>query len=580
MSDAVYSINQWRRHFVLIAFAVGILIMIWRAIDLQVVNNEVFQDKGDSVHLKVVAVPAHRGMIVDRNDKPMAISTPVNAIWAKPQQLLLASPERLSELANVLGIKSGKLLEELNKRADREFMYLKRRSTPKIVEQIKKMNVPGVYLQREYKRYYPAGEVTSHVLGFTDVDDRGQEGLELAYDHWLSGKYGSKRVMQDRMGSVLADVKSIEEARSGGTLTLSLDKHIQYLAYRELKAAVEAHKAKSGSMVVLDAVTGEVLAMVNQPAFNPNARSSISNGTFRNRVVTDLMEPGSTVKPFLVAAALDTGRYVSNSLVNTSPGQMYVGRNRVSDIRDYGLIDISTVVQKSSNVGVAKLALDMEKEYIWQKYVDLGFGSTTGAEFPGEQTGYVYDFHRWSRIDQATIAFGYGMSASVLQLARAYTVFANHGQLLPVSMLRLDQAPTGEKVFNAQTMQQVLQMMETVISNEGTAPQAKVPGYRVAGKTGTVKKTDVRSGGYTEDKYLSLFAGLVPVTNPRLIGVVMIDEPQGDDYYGGVVAAPVFSKVMAGALRLLDVKPDDVNSSRVDPNRMALREADAQVGAL
>lgn len=579
MSEAVYNISQWRRHFVLVAFALGVLIMVWRAIDLQVVNNEKYQSKGERVHMTVVAMPAHRGMIVDRNEEPVAISTPVHAICATPQQLLV-NYERLPELASVLGRQYDEFVVEISKRADRGFMYLKRRGSQELVEKISNMEVPGVYLQREYKRYYPAGEVTSHVVGFTDVDDRGQEGLELAFDNWLQGTNGSKRVMLNRKRSILKEDELIQEARNGGKLVLSIDKRIQYLAYRELKAAVEAHKAKSGSMVVLDALSGEILAMVNQPAFNPNDRSSISDETLRNRVMIDPIEPGSIVKPFVVAAALDTGKYEAGSLVNTTPGQMYVGRSRVQDIRNYGEIDIATVIKKSSNVGVAKLALDMEKEYLWQTYTNLGFGAPSGAEFPGEQTGFVYDFQRWARIDQATIAFGYGVSTNLLQLARSYTVFANQGRLIPVTMLRAEGAPAGEQIFNTSTVKQVLNMMEGAVSDEGTAPRAKVPGYRVAGKTGTVKKADEENGGYTEDKYLSLFAGVLPASSPRLIAVVMIDEPGGEEYYGGAVAAPVFSKVMAGAMRLMDVKPDDLNPGVVDLNKMAHRESAVQAGAL
>jgi cell division protein FtsI (penicillin-binding protein 3) len=578
MSDAIYGIKQWRRHAVLAAFGVGVLVLAWRVIDLQVINNEDFQNKGDNAHLKVVAIPAHRGMIVDRNDEPLAISSPVNAIWGVPKELS-ASKEQLPELARALDVKLDVLTDELTKRAGRDFMYLKRRGSPQSVEKIKAMAVPGVYFQREYKRFYPAGEVTAHVLGFTNVDDMGQEGVELAFDHWLRGEYGSKRVLQDRMGNILADVEPIEDARSGGELTLSLDKRIQYLAYRELKVAVEAHKAKSGSMVVLDALTGEVLAMVNQPAFNPNARHSISRGAFRNRAVTDLFEPGSTVKPFVAAAALESGKFMANTLIDTAPGQFYVGRNRVKDIRNYGLIDVSTVIKKSSNVGVTKMALAMDKEYLWQKYVDVGFGAPTGMSFPGEQSGYVNNFQRWARIDQATIAFGYGISSTALQLARAYTVFANDGELKPISLQRLDQAPKGVKVFKKDTVEKVIRMMEGAVADDGTAPKAQIAGYRVAGKTGTVKKADAQ-GGYTEDKYVSLFAGMVPASNPRLIGVVVVDRPGGDDFYGGVVAAPVFSKVMAGALRLLDITPDDINQEGVVTGKVAHRETHSEAGAL
>ena len=578
MSDITYGIKPWRRHLVLIVFGVAVMVLMWRAVDLQVVNNETFQSKGANAHLKVVDIPAHRGMIVDRHDEPLAISTPVDAIWGKPKELL-ANVEKVSVLANVLDVAPAKLLAEIKHRASRDFMYLKRRGSPQLVAKVKALNVPGVYLQREYKRFYPAGEVASHLVGFTNIDDIGQEGVELAFDYWLSGQYGSKRVLQDRKGNVLADIEALSEARSGGVLKLSIDKRIQYLAYRELKAAVEAHKAKSGSMVVLDAVTGEVLAMVNQPAFNPNARHSISSGVYRNRVVTDVFEPGSTVKPFVVAAALESGQFNADSLVDTTPGQFYVGRNRVVDIRNYGLIDVSTILKKSSNVGVAKLALAMDKEYLWQNYIDVGFGSSTGAMFPGEQLGYVNDFNSWARIDHATISFGYGLSSTIMQLARAYTVFANEGQLKPVSLQYIEGEPAGVKVYEKQTVKRVMAMMEKAVTVDGTAPLARIPGYRVAGKTGTVKKM-AEQGGYAKKKYLSLFAGVVPASDPKLISVVVIDEPSGDDYYGGVVAAPVFSKVMAGALRLLDVTPDDITSDDIVNDKYAHSQKQLQRGVL
>ncbi len=577
MSD-IYTIKPWRRHFVLIVFAFAVLMLMWRVIDLQVLNNEAFQSKGASAHLKAVNIPAHRGMIVDRNEEPLAISTPIEALWGNPKELL-AHAEYLPTLAQALGRSSSELLAEVKRRADRDFMYLKRRGSPELIDNVKALKIPGVYSQREYKRFYPTGEVASHLVGFTNIDDVGQEGIELAFDHWLRGQYGKKRVLQDRKGNVLADFELLSEARNGGVLTLSMDKRIQYLAYRELKSAVKAHKAKSGSMVVLDALTGEVLAMVNQPAFNPNARHSISSGVFRNRVVTDVFEPGSTVKPFVVAAALESGEFNANSLVDTTPGQFYVGRNRVVDIRNYGLIDVSTILKKSSNVGVAKLALAMDREYLWQNYLNVGFGSSTGTAFPGEQLGYVNDFHSWARIDHATISFGYGLSSTMMQLARAYTVFANGGELKPVSLQRIEHEPSGVSIYQKHTVDRIMKMMEGVVAPDGTAPLARIPGYRVAGKTGTVKKM-AKQGGYAEKKYLSLFVGIVPASQPRLISVVAIDEPSGDEYYGGVVAAPVFSKVMAGALRLLDVPPDGVNTGDILGRKFAHSQKRQQAGAL
>ncbi|TPW11045.1 MAG: cell division protein FtsI (penicillin-binding protein 3), partial [Halothiobacillaceae bacterium] len=382
-------------------------------------------------------------------------------------------------------------------------------------------------------------------MGFTNIDDAGQEGIELAYDHSLRGKPGSKRVLQDRLGNIIADMERIEEARPGMGLKLSIDKRIQYLAYKELKATAQEFNAHSATMVILDVVTGEIYAMVNQPGFNPNAREQTGSEVYRNRAVTDVFEPGSTMKPFTVAAALDAGLVTPQTMIDTHPGSMYVGRNRVQDIHNYGLIDVSAVIQKSSNVGVSKLALQLEKEYLWKTLSQLGFGVSTALIYPGEQAGVLNDFHRWAVIDQATVAYGYGVSTTAVQLARAYNVLANGGMMKPVTLQPVSQAPTGTRVFKEKTAQEIMAMMESVVSADGTALQAKIPGYRVAGKTGTVRK--LGPNGYADRRYLSLFAGIVPVSKPRLVGVVMVDDPQGDKYYGGLVAAPVFSKVMAGA---------------------------------
>ena len=416
-------------------------------------------------------------------------------------------------------------------------------------------------MQREYRRYYPGGEVFAHTVGFTNVDDQGLEGLELAYDQWLQGTPGRKRVIRDGHARVVRNVESIREPVEGKNLVLSIDRRLQFLAYRELKAAVQQHKAKSGSIVILDALTGEVLTMVNQPAYNPNGSKQGRRGRLRNRAVTDVFEPGSTMKPFTVAAALESGRYRPRTRIDTSPGSMRVGRHQVRDIRNYGAIDVATVIRKSSNVGVSKIALDLPREDLWRFFSRLGFGESTGSGFPGEADGQLTPHQRWARIDQATLSFGYGLSATPLQLARAYAVLAAEGIRRPVSLLRLERPPAGDRVMSPATARAVLTMLEAVVSTEGTAPDAAVAGYRVAGKTGTIKKSV--SGGYAEDRYVSVFTGIAPASAPRLVVVVMIDEPGAGKYYGGQVAGPVFSKVMAGALRLMNITPDDLAAEGV-----------------
>ena len=419
---------------------------------------------------------------------------------------------------------------------------------------IKEKKLRGVHLEREYKRFYPAGEVAAHLVGFTNVDDQGQEGLDLAYDDWLAGASGVKHVLKDGSGKIVKDVESIRAPEPGKRLITSIDRRLQFLAYRELKAAVNKHKAKSGSAVILDVPSGEVLAMVNSPSYNPNAARGSNLSRLRNRAVTDVFEAGSTIKPFTVAAALEKGRFKPNTPVDVAPGQMKVGRYLVRDKRNYGMIDVATVLKKSSNVGVSKIALSLQPEELWKVFGNLGFGEPTGSQFPGESSGRLPFFSDWSAFEQATLSFGYGLSVTPLQLARAYAVFANDGVRMPASLLKLERAPEGTRVMRQSTARSMVKMLEAVVSKEGTAPLAAIPGYRVAGKTGTAKKSV--AGGYAEDKYLALFVGMAPASNPRLVMAVFIDEPGGEDYYGGLVAAPVFSKVMSGALRLMNIAPD------------------------
>jgi len=544
-----------RRVMVLLALSVITLLLTWRAVELQVFNKSFLQSEGNARHQRVIAVAAHRGMITDRNGEPLAISTPVDSVWANPQQMVTAQTH-WPQLAKLLNLDLKQLRKHLAARMDKEFIYLKRRINPDIAQQVMALGIPGISLQREYRRYYPGGEVNAQVLGFTGIDDAGQEGLELGYDDWLRGVPGSKRVLKDRLGRIVEDVESISPPRPGRDLRLSIDRRIQYLAHRELKAAITQQQAKSGSAVILDVRTGEVLAMVNLPTYNPNRPNATRNEGYRNRAVTDVFEPGSTIKPFTAAAALESGQYRAETLIETSPGFYTVGRKTIRDLHDYGLIDVSTVIQKSSNIGATKMALAIPPRSMWDVFAGSGFGVSTGSGFPGEVSGVLMPYQRWRDLDRATLSFGYGLSVTPLQLAQAYTVLAGDGQLRPVSFVPVEHAPPGKPVMQAQTAAALRVMMESVVNEGGTATLARVPGYRVAGKTGTVRK--LGPGGYVQDRYLSLFAAMVPASRPRLVMVVMVDEPGRKDYYGGLIAAPVFSRVMTDALRLLDVVPDDL----------------------
>ena len=553
-----------RRLLVLSVLSLAGLALVARAVDLQVVRKDFLQGQGDARYLRVVSEPAHRGMITDRFGEPLAISTPVDSVWANPQELIQAR-DSWPQLEKVLGLKRGVLERQLAVKRDKEFIYLKRRVAPDLAEKVMALKIPGVALAPEYKRFYPAGEVAAHVVGFTNVDDAGQEGMELVHDARLKSIAGAKRVIKDRFGRVVENVERVSEPQPGEDLVLSIDRRLQYLAYRELKAAVKSHRADAGSVVILDVRTGEVLAMVNQPAYNPNNRNKLKSSNLRNRAVTDVFEPGSTIKPFTVAAALETGRFNGNTVVDVRPGYLKIGRKTIRDFRDYGVIDVSTILQKSSNVGASKLALSITPEHLWQAFASVGLGMDSGSGFPGEPSGLLTDFGAWHDIQRATVSYGYGLSVTAMQLARAYVALASDGRPLPVSFLRRSEAQAAElaalyePVLSENSLRKVRQMLERVVEEGGTGTQAAVPGYRIAGKTGTVKKSG--AGGYVEDSYLALFAGIAPASDPRLAMVVMVDEPRGEKYYGGAVAAPVFSKVMAGALRMLDIPPDNVNSS-------------------
>ena len=542
-----------RRNFLLLFIMACMLLLIGRAIDLQVFNKQFLKEEGDKRQIDDVSVSAYRGMITDRNGDPLAISTPVESVGVNPRELKFVKEQQIKQMEKLLSLPNGKISELIKQYAQRRFIYIARRVNPQISEQVKALKLEGVYFDREFKRFYPAGAVSAHLVGFTDFEDVGQEGMEFYYEKQLKGSEGSKRVVRDGQRRIIEDIENIKEPMSGKNIELSIDQRIQYLAYRELQLAVSLNKAKSGALVVLDAKNGEILAAVNQPSFNPNTKSSLSEGSHRNRALTDIFEPGSTVKPFVVAAALDGG-YVSPSSMFVTNGTYQIGRNTVKDVHNYGTLDLTHVIKKSSNIGVSMMALKMPPKYFWNIYHKLGFGVSAGSGFPGEAIGTMRDYKKWTDFDRAIMSFGYGLSSSALQLARAYTALADDGLLHSVSLLKREEDDDVVRVFSAKTAKSVRKMMETVLMKDGTAYEGRVDGYTAAGKTGTVKKAG--AGGYTEKNYFAVFAGMAPATDPRLIIVVMIDEPSAGQYYGGLVAAPVFSKVMAGALRILEVAPD------------------------
>jgi cell division protein FtsI (penicillin-binding protein 3) len=558
--NSVLQVGRWRLNVVRLVFISLVLGLAWRLTDIQVLNSEFLRSQGDARHLRNVTVSAHRGMILDRHNQPLAISTPVDSVWLNPQQVSITNT-RLPKLAKLLSIETAVVKEKITSNKTREFVYLKRRISPELALKVKHLKIAGVALQREYKRYYPAGEVTAHLLGFTNVDDQGQEGLELTHDATLTGVSGLKRMMRDRYGRYVGGGEQIKVSKPGQDIQLSIDLRLQYLSYQALKSAVNKYHARSGSAVILDIKTGEVLAMVNQPAFNPNNRVGLSASDYRNRAVIDLFEPGSTAKPFTVAAGLQSGKFNVTTKVNTSPGSFKVSGHVIKDHHNLGNISLATLIQKSSNVGASKVALALEPEELWQGFSSFGLSEPTGAYFPGEAMGHLPDLQSWRKFDRATLAFGYGMATSSLQLARAYMVLANGGILRPVSLQKVEQAPAGRKVYSSDVMKQVLSMMEAVTLMGGTAKKAAVVNYTVAGKTGTAIKA--ANGGYAVGKYVSLFAGVIPASNPRLAMVVMIDEPQGKVYYGGLVAGPVFSEVMTGAMRILNITPDNLSESKM-----------------
>ena len=545
-------LEGWRSRFVFVVVACMFATLTGRAFYLQGMQTAFLQAKGEARYGRTIEMPASRGRVVDRNGETVAISTPAESIWASPDDLEIDDAQ-VRALARALAMDASEVRQKIA-RKDRQFVYLKRQISPDQATKVMALRIPGIFQQREFRRYYPAGDVMAHVVGFTGVDETGQEGIELAANDRLEGEAGSRKVIRDRRGHVVEDVQALKPPRDGEQVTLAIDQRLQFLAHRELKAAVELHHAKGGSLVILDARTGEVLALVNQPDYNPNNRAAITPSQVRNRSVTDLFEPGSTMKPFTVSAALEAGVVKPDTLIQTGQGAMQMAGWTIRDTHANGLITVAQVIQKSSNIGSSQISLKMSAEHMWKFYTALGFGAAPHTGFPGEARGILRPWEKWRPIEQATMSYGNGISVSLLQLARAYTIFTNEGELLPLSLMRLDARPIGRPLVSATTAHEVVRMMEMAVGPGGTAPRAQVPGYRVAGKTGTAHKPE--RGGYAENKYVSSFVGLGPVTKPRFIVAVMIDEPQGANYYGGDVSAPVFSTVMGQALRMMSVPPD------------------------
>jgi cell division protein FtsI (penicillin-binding protein 3) len=541
----------WRTRFVLFALLAGFAALIGRSLYLQIFQNDFLRQKGESRYERTIEITATRGRIMDRHGDVLAVSTPVKSIWAIPDDAKL-TPHDARQLGQLIEMD----VRELNAKlaSDHDFVFIKRQLPPDVAEKVAALHLPGIHEQVEYRRFYPGGDVVAHMLGFTGVDDNGQEGVELALNDQLAGKAGSRRVIKDRRGEIVEDVESIRKPQEGKDVILALDNKIQYLAYSYLKQAIAENRAKAGSIVVLDVKTGELLALMNWPTYNPNNRTRLVGAQLRNRAFTDTFEPGSTMKPFTAGLALESGRYRFDTQIQTAPGKLSIGPATIHDAHMGGLLTLAQVIQKSSNVGISKVALSLPTEDLWKMYNGLGFGTPLKLGFPGEVSGRLRPAKSWMPIEQATMSYGHGISVTLIQLAHAYLAFARDGDLVPLSLVRLDTPPlTGKPIFSAQTAHEVRAMLEMVVQPGGTAPKAHIPGYRVAGKTGTAHKVE---GGAYANKYVASFVGFAPASDPRLVVAVMIDEPSGKSYYGGDVAAPVFAQVMAGSLRTLGVATD------------------------
>ncbi|WP_187375345.1 peptidoglycan D,D-transpeptidase FtsI family protein [Pseudomonas massiliensis] len=549
----------WRFRVVLGLLGIMVAAISWRIIDLQVVDRDFLKGQGDARSMRHIPIPAHRGLITDRNGEPLAVSTPVSTLWANPKELQLAK-DRWPELARALGQDPAQLSERFEANASKEFLYLVRGLTPEQGQAVLDLKVPGVYGLEEFRRFYPAGDVTAHMVGFTDLDDHGREGVELAYDEWLAGVPGRRQVIKDRRGRLIRDVQVTKNAKAGKTLALSIDLRLQYLATRELRKAITENQAKAGSLVIMDVKSGEVLAMVNMPTYNPNNRRTMVPAAMRNRAIIDVFEPGSTMKPLSMSAALETGRWKPTDKVEVYPGSLQIGRYTIKDVSktEGPVLDLTGILINSSNVGMSKVAFDVGGENIYRVMSSVGLGQYSGLGFPGERVGNLPNHREWRKAETATLSYGYGLSVTALQLVHAYATLANHGRLVPLSILKVDNPPEGSQVIPENVAMTIQGMLQQVIEAPRGVYRAQVPGYHVAGKSGTARKATIGSRGYTENAYRSLFAGFGPVANPRYAVVVVIDEPGAGGYFGGLVSAPVFSKVMSGTLRLMNVPPDNL----------------------
>ena len=546
------ALQGWRSRMVGLLLMAALLALVVRAFYLQVINNDFLQEKGDSRYRRDIEVSASRGKITDRHGDMLAVSTPMKSIWAIPGDARTMSGEQKRQLAELLEMNVRELDGKIA--AEKTFVYVRRQVSPETGERIAALKLPGIHQEKEYRRFYPAGDMTAHIVGFTGVDDKGLEGVELALQSSLLGRPGSRTVIRDRRGNIIEDVGAMRPPQDGKEIRLALDSKIQYLAYSQLKATIERHQAKAGGAVVIDARNGEILALANWPTYNPNNPQKLSGAQLRNRAITDTYEPGSVMKPFIAALALEQGKVSVSTPINTAPGRMTIGRATISDTHPHDVLTVAEVIQKSSNIGTAKLALGFSPREMWELFDKLGFGQAPNLGFPGEVGGRLRPWKNWRPIEQATMSYGHGIAVSLIQMARAYTVFANDGELMPLSLLRVDDVPVrGTRVFSPQTMRELRLMLEMAVQPEGTAPKARVAGYRVGGKTGTAYKIE---GGVYARKYVSSFVGIAPISDPRLVIAVMIDEPSAGGHYGGSVAGPAFSQIAAGSLRALGVAPD------------------------
>ena len=553
------ALYPWRFRVVVGLLVILVLAICWRIVDLQVVDHTFLKEQGDARSVRHIPIPAHRGLITDRNGEPLAVSTPVTTLWANPKEMAL-DKAKWPALAAALGQDAKALAERLDSQASKEFIYLVRGLTPEQGQSVLDLKVPGVYGIEEFRRFYPAGDVTAHMVGFTDLDDHGREGVELAYDDWLAGVPGKRQVIKDRRGRLIKDVQVTKNAKAGKTLALSIDLRLQYLATRELRNAIVENEAKAGSMVIMDVKTGEVLAMVNSPTYNPNNRRTMVPAAMRNRAIIDVFEPGSTMKPISMTAALDSGRWKPTDKVEVYPGTLQIGKYTIRDVTktEGPILDLTGILINSSNVGMSKVAFDVGGEAIFRAMQRVGLGQYTGLGFPGERVGNLPNYREWRKAETATLSYGYGLSVTALQLVHAYAALANNGRIVPLTILKSDAAPTSVQAIPEATAKTLQGMLQQVIEDPRGVYRARVPSYHVAGKSGTARKTSVGTKGYAENSYRSLFAGFGPMSNPRYAIVVVIDEPSKGGYYGGLVSAPVFSKVMSGTLRLMNVTPDNL----------------------